>query len=225
MATHAVTFDDLELRLNSKHSKICHGWSLSDKKLTSADGRGSGRAFFMLMAAQIKVNRKCCLMQNGDEGDCLAPSNGRPHTPKRPSVTGEDHPSPEPVDAMPPEAEKLIAKLKSWKKPTHRQMRGQATIKNRLSPDSKGIATVLHVADQVLTVHGGPDLDRRLLELPLHHIEVEVVPDHCSTFYITTNTPDRTVGGIFVSVKDELARDRWLRVLAAMEVRVKGLHR
>ena len=224
MTTHDVTFDDLELRLDSKHSKI--GRKIRDKKLTSADGSRSGRTFFMSMAARIKINRECGLIQDGDEGDCLAPSDGLQHTPTRPSVTGEGHPSPEPVDAMPPEAEQLIATLKSWKKPSHRPMRpvrGQATLKTRPS-DSKGIAVVLHVADQVLVVHGGPELDSRLLELPLHHALVEVVPDHCSTFYVTANTPDRAVEGIYVSVRDGLARDRWLWALAAMDVKVKGLH-
>ena len=226
MATHAVTFDDLELRLDSKHSKMCHGRKIRDKKPTSAYGRGSGRAFFLSMAAHIKINSKCRLIQDGDEGDCLAPSEGLQHTPKRPSVTGEDRPSPESVDAMPPEAETFIAELKSWKQPTHRPMRpvrGQATIKTRPS-DSKGMAVVLHVDNQVLVVHGGPELDRRLLELPLHHAQVEVVPDHCSTFYITANTPDRAVEGIYVSVRDGLAHDRWLWALAAMGVKVKGLY-
>ena len=226
MAAHHVTFDDLELRLDSKHSKICHGRKIRDKKPTSADGRSSGRAFFMSVAARIKINRKCGLIHDGDEGDCRAPSDGLQCTPERPSVTVEDQPSPEPVDAMLPEAEKLIDALKSWKKPTDRpmrQMRGQATIKTHPS-DSKGRAVVLHVADQVLAVHGGQELDRRLLELPLHHVQVEVVPDHCNTFYITANTPDRAVEGIFASVKGKLARDRWLWALAAMEVKVEGLH-
>ena len=175
MTTHAVTFDDLELRLDSRSSKICRGRQIREKKLTSADGSRSGRTFFMSMAARIKINRRCGLIQDGNEGDCLAPSDGLQRTPTRPSVTGEGHPSPEPVDAMPPEAEQLIDTLKSWKKPSHRPMRpvrGQATLKTRPS-DSKGIAVVLHVADQVLVVHGGPELDRRLLELPLHHAQVE----------------------------------------------------
>jgi hypothetical protein len=226
MAARTVTFDDLELRLDSKHSKMCHGQKIRDSKPTSTNARGSGRAFFLSMAARIKINRKCDLIQDGDEGDCLAPSDGLQRKSTRPSVTGEDHPSPEPVDAMPLEAEQLIAALKSWKNPTHRPMRpvrGQATITTHPS-DTKGTVVVLHVADQVLVVHGGPELDRRLLELPLHHAQVEVVPGHSSTFYVTANTPDRAVDGIYVSVRDGLARDRWLWALAAMEVKVKGLH-
>ena len=226
MATHAVTIDDLELRLDSKHSKICHGRKMCDSKPISADARGSGRTFFMSMAARIKFNRKCGLIQDGDEGDCLAPSDRLQYKATRSSVIIEDHPSPEPVDAMQPEAEQaeqLITALKSWKRPTHRPMRGQATIKTHPS-DPKGTDVVLHVADQVLVVLGGPELDRRLLELPLHHAQVEVVPDHCSTFYVTANTPGRVVLGIYVSVRDGPARDRWLWALAAMEVKVKGLH-
>ena len=226
MATRAVTFDDLELRLDSKHSKICHGRKIRDSKPTSANARGSGRAFFLSMAARIEANRKCDLIQDGDEGDCLAPSDGLQRKATRSSVIIEDHPSPESVDTMPPDVENFIAVLKSWKQPTHRPMRpvrGQATIKTRPS-ESKGMAVVLHVDDQVLVVHGGPELDRRLLELPLHHAQVEVVPDHCSAFYVTANKPGRVVVGIYVSVRDGLARDRWLWELAAMEVKVKGLH-
>jgi len=69
------------------------------------------------------------------------------------------------------------------------------------------------------------ELDRGLIEVPLHHVQVELVPGHRAAFYVTANAPGRVVEGIFVSVKDISARDRWLLLaLAGMGVQVKGWH-
>jgi hypothetical protein len=117
--------------------------------------------------------------------------------------------------------EMLVRTLKTRSsQPIFRPARGMATVK--ADPSLKlGMSVVLHVADGVLAVYGGPELDRRLLEMPLHHILVELVPGHDNMFHVTANLPDRAVDGIYVTVKDRGARDRWLSALSAMQVKVK----
>ena len=98
-------------------------------------------------------------------------------------------------------------------------LRGQVTVSGQ--PSVSGIPAVLHVS-KVLTVFGGADWDRQLLEMPLHHIQVELVPGHDNKFHLTM--PNRAVDGIFAAVTNRAARDRWLFALSAMQVKVKDWH-
>ena len=87
-----------------------------------------------------------------------------------------------------------------------------------------GMSIVLHLAHGVLTVQGGPEWNQRLLEMPFPHILVELVPGHDNMFHVTANMPNQTLAGIFISVQDRAARDRWLSALSAMQVKVNDWH-
>jgi hypothetical protein len=111
--------------------------------------------------------------------------------------------------------ELACANCVQWQ-PTFRPLRGQVTVSAQ--PLERGMSVVLHVS-KVLTVFGGADRDRRLLEMPLHHIQVELVPGHDNKFHLTM--PNRDLDGIFAAVTNRAARDRWLCALSAMQVKVK----
>ena len=173
------------------------------------------------MAARIKSATEKSLMQNGLRSCSLQDTA---HLSDKHSLESEpvsSHQLASAAQTATADADKFIDALKKRKATTHRPVRGHATI-TACPSDSKGLSVVLHVADEVLVIDGGAELDHRVLDIPLHHVKVVLVPDHCNTFCLTANTPERAEEGIFVLVKDSSARDRWLSALAAMKVQVEG---
>lgn len=105
-----------------------------------------------------------------------------------------------------------------------RPLRGKATIKAKLLR-KKGVDVVLCVSQGFLSIVGGPELEDRLLHIPLLHVVINPVPDQDNVFLLDIDDPDQTdqmSSGVFVVVTDGQARDRWMEALAAMGVRIQG---
>ena len=105
-----------------------------------------------------------------------------------------------------------------------RPLRGKATIKAKLLR-KKGVDVVLRVSQGFLSIVGGPELEDRLLHIPLLHVVINPVPDQDNVFLLDIDDPDQTdpmSSGVFVVVTDGQARDRWMEALSEMGVRIHG---
>ena len=105
-----------------------------------------------------------------------------------------------------------------------RPLRGKATIKAKLLR-KKGVDVVLRVSQGFFSIVGGPELEDRLLHIPLLHVVINPVPDQDNVFLLDIDDPDQTdqmPSGVFVIVTDGQARDRWMEALSEMGVRIHG---
>jgi hypothetical protein len=105
-----------------------------------------------------------------------------------------------------------------------RPLRGKATIKAKLLR-KKGVDVLLCVSQGFLSIVGGPELEDRLLHIPLLHAVINPVPDQDNVFLLDIDDPDQTYqmsSGVFVVVTDGQARDRWVDALSEMGVRIQG---
>jgi len=87
-----------------------------------------------------------------------------------------------------------------------RPLRGKATIKANLLR-KKGVDVVLRVSQGFLSIVGGPELEDRLLHIPLLHAVINPVPDQDNVFLLDIDDPDQTdqmSSGVFVVVNKHL---------------------
>jgi hypothetical protein len=94
-----------------------------------------------------------------------------------------------------------------------RSIRGQVKVTAHAS--NEGIASLLCVDKGCLSVVGGAELDETMIRVPLQYAKVHLVPDFDNMFQISvlSQVADGIGHGIFVSVGDRSACDRWLSSL------------
>lgn len=106
-----------------------------------------------------------------------------------------------------------------------RSVRGVVTLQAHPLLKSSALAVSLIASKSSLMVRelSEPHLD--LVQVPLWHLIVQMVPDYDNMFHILIDAEEDAANqGIFVVLRDRLLRDSWLHALSAVEVRIKGWH-
>ena len=106
-----------------------------------------------------------------------------------------------------------------------RSVCGVVTLQAHPLLKSSALSVSLIASKSSLTVRelSEPRLD--LVEVPLWHLIVQMVPVYDNMFHILIDAKEDAANqGIFVVLRDRLMRDRWLHALSALDVRVKGWH-